>query len=101
MTEDAVEEKPLETGKRGQDDIMSVLLANEKRGGAGGSGTKTVIPGQQDSGSDSSDEEMQVIPKMAEPSPGLYHCHLFCRINTLYRYKSFFFFICYLLPLYL
>lgn len=70
MAEENPAEVQISERVKGQDDIMSVLLANEKRGGAGGSGSKPLIPGQQDSGSDSSDEDMQVIPKMAEPSPG-------------------------------
>lgn len=46
---------------KGQEDIMSVLLAHEKRGGGSSLATaaavKAVIPGQNDSGSDSSAEE--------------------------------------------
>ncbi|PSN30913.1 General transcription factor IIE subunit 1 [Blattella germanica] len=49
-----------------QDDIMSVLLAHEKRGGSALGSTaaavKAVIPGQKDSGSESSgDEDMKEI----------------------------------------
>jgi hypothetical protein len=57
---------------KGQDDIMSVLLANEKRGIAGSSSAKAVIPGQQESASDTSDDEVEIIPKDVAPSPGKY-----------------------------
>ncbi|KAK7872034.1 hypothetical protein R5R35_004545 [Gryllus longicercus] len=54
-----VEKVPNISGK-GQEDIMSVLLAHEKRGGGGlstAAAVKAVIPGHNESGSDSSGEE--------------------------------------------
>lgn len=53
------------------EDIMSVLLAHERRGnsvgGAGGAAAKAILP--QDSGSDSSDDD-EAFKDITVPSPG-------------------------------
>ncbi|KAF4532395.1 hypothetical protein B566_EDAN003847 [Ephemera danica] len=67
--ESSTVEQTMTERTKGQDDIMSVLLANEKKGGAGSSSAKAVIPGQQDSASDTSDDEVEIIPKETAPSP--------------------------------
>jgi hypothetical protein len=59
------------SGAKSQEDIMSVLLAHEKRGGnaigSAAAAVKAVIPGQTDSASDSSGDEDQKELDASEP----------------------------------
>lgn len=65
------------SGAKGQEDIMSVLLAHEKRGGnavgSAAAAVKAVIPRQTDSASDSSGDEDQKELDASEPGE-LFNC---------------------------
>jgi len=56
----------ISSGAKSQEDIMSVLLAHEKRGSAVAP-VKAVIPGQTDSASESSGDEDLKQLDMSEP----------------------------------
>lgn len=62
-------EKAVKPTSGGAEDIMSVLLAHERRGGSAGAAagaTKAILP--QDSNSESSDDE--AFKDITVPSPG-------------------------------
>jgi hypothetical protein len=65
------------SGAKSQEDIMSVLLAHEKRGGnaigSAAAAVKAVIPGQPDSASDSSGDEDHKELDASEPGE-LFNC---------------------------